>query len=115
MHARERVEMLEALLAFDLYCRQVQVQSGPPRINLVRIYQVDTKVGQFCIAYCRTPLPLARVSDAEIVFVDEVDQGQRSIESVDRKTGAWRISNRSMSVVGTCQTRPFSGFSIRKR
>jgi hypothetical protein len=129
----------KAVKQFDLVCnasmtqRSIDRELGERTKNLppftVR-YRVDLERGIYCQGACEEVRDLAKVSETEIVFVDEkVTQHLSTMRSVDRTSGEMAgkteaiipryngvgFAYRSTTLVsGKCEVAPFTGMPTAK-
>lgn len=106
-----------AALAFNLICAGNTIGEKPVEFSLV--IRVDLKAERYCMDDCNHTLPIAKVTETEIVFEDDLP-GPNGIQSrVSRENGSYYSRARidiwlDETETGRCIAAPFSGFPVRK-
>ena len=116
--------ILQAALAFNLICTGTAVMQhshggSESREDLQEI-RVDLQSRRFCLDTCERTVPIASISDGEIVFQDETSETglMRIYRRVFRERGAFyayiKLDAAILTTEGRCDPAPFTGFPERE-
>lgn len=103
--------------AFNLACAGKTLGAKPLKFSLV--IHIDLETQRYCMDNCNHTLPITRVTETEIIFVDD-PAGPNGIQRrVSRESGNYFSRSRieawpDETDIGLCEVAPFSGFPARK-